>query len=311
MADNKYKVANAFADMGMPDDSLADGIGQGFPLMSYKGKVWRLRRGGQTFTFEREDGSTIDYIDVVIVGQSTNISKSYYPDGFVDGAGVRPTCASADGEVPDPNVESPQSPTCHTCVHNRFKLSGPRKGKDCSDYKRMAVLLDSQVTTKLLGAPLQEPVFLRVPAASLTALSRYGVELERMDLPYYSMVTRIRFVPDKPHPQFTFDIHRMLKDEEAPAVKAMVKDELTARIIGKDIGAPQIAAQPKPKTVSAPRMIVEPPPPPKPKRKPIELVQTAPEEPETAEETETMDDTSEPVTKSSSQLDSRIADLLK
>ena len=84
-------------------------------------------------------------------------SKSYYEGGFVEGAsdGKRPVCASLDGVVPDSDVITKQSDACALCPRNEWKTDqNGRKGRDCSDYKRLAVLVLPNVTKAVLGQPL-------------------------------------------------------------------------------------------------------------------------------------------------------------
>jgi hypothetical protein len=219
-------------------ESLADGIGSSYGIIGYKGKVWSLRLRGETHMFVRpDDGSPAAFLDVIILRAPPYKSKSYYPAGtFQDGAlGTRPTCAALDGVAPDADIATPQSNACAICPKNVFKLNAEgRKTRECSDYKRLAVLILPSQSKMLLGAPLMEPVFLRVPAASLNDLAMLGEGMQAQGFHYSSYVTRIGFNPEKPHPQMTFRALVGLTDKEAPIVLPLREDPVAIRITGEN-----------------------------------------------------------------------------
>lgn len=150
------------------NESLADGIGQSYGILSYKGKVWSLRHRGETNMFLRkEDNSPMNYIDVVILRQSPNKSKSFYAPGSYDPTNPNtsaPLCASLDGIKPDADVTQKQSESCALCPHNQFKVGQDgRKRRDCSDFKRLSVFLLPSSSMLAVGEVMLEPIFLRVP----------------------------------------------------------------------------------------------------------------------------------------------------
>lgn len=239
--------ADAFKALDPHAESLADGIGSSYGIIGYKGKVWSLRLRGETYTFVRpDDGSPAAFLDVIILRQLPNKSKSYYPaNTYSDGAiGQRPVCAALDGVAPDADIATPQSAACATCPKNVFKINTDgRKTRECSDYKRLAVLVLPSLTKALLGAPLMEPVFLRVPAASLNDLALLGEGMSAQGFHYSTYVTRIGFNPEKPHPQMTFRALQALTDREGPVVLPLRDDTTSKRITGEnEIGHPRTAA---------------------------------------------------------------------
>lgn len=244
--------AAAFAAALNPQsESLADGIGSSYGIIGYKGKVWTLRLRGETYTFVRpDDGSPAAFLDVIVLRQLPNKSKSYYPaNTYTDGAiGTRPVCAALDGVAPDADIVTPQATACALCPKNVFKISPDgKKTRECSDYKRLAVLILPSMTKALLGAALMEPVFLRVPAASLNDLALLGEGMSAQGFHFSSYVTRIGFNPEKPHPQMTFRALQALTDREAPVVLPLRDDPTAIRITGEgEIG------RPKPVAVAAP-----------------------------------------------------------
>lgn len=262
------KMAGAFAALvqGPEPESLADGIGSSYSVIGYKGKTWSLRHRGDRHTFTRpDDGSPASYIDVIILRQARAKSKSYY-EAYVEGEeGKRPICASLDGVVPDRDVTTKQAEACAVCPRNEWKTSPDgRKTRECSDYKRLAVLILPSQTKALLGSPLLEPAFLRVPPASLNNLSSFGDTMAGQGYHYSSFVTRIIFDVDAATPKFIFRPLQELTDKEAPTILKMREDIQAKRITGEDAeggnrplltaaatGAPQKAATAAPAASAA------------------------------------------------------------
>jgi hypothetical protein len=251
--------AQAFKVLDPQSESLADGIGQSYGIVGYKGKVWTLRLRGTTYQFKRpDDGSPAAFLDVIILRSPSYKSKSFYPPGsFVDGQiGTRPVCAALDGVTPDIDIVKPEATACAICPRNAFKLNAEgRKTRDCADYKRLSVLILPSLTKPLLGAALMEPVFLRIPAASLNDLAQLGEQMQAMGFHYSSFVTRIGFNPEKPHPQMTFRALQALTDREAPLVLPLREDAQTLRITGEnEVGKPRPAPQTAQQPAQAPQM---------------------------------------------------------
>lgn len=229
--------AAAFAGLDPHSESLADGIGSSYGIIGYKGKVWSLRLRGETYNFVRpDDGSPAAFLDVIILRQLPVKSKSFYPPGsYQDGQiGTRPVCAALDGVAPDADIAKPESTACAICPRNVFKINTDgRKTRDCSDYKRLSVLILPKLTKDLLGAALMEPVFLRVPAASLNDLALLGEGMSAQGFHYSSYITRIGFNPERPHPQMTFRALQGLGDKEATLVLPLREDPTAYRITGE------------------------------------------------------------------------------
>jgi hypothetical protein len=222
-------------------DSLSAGIGQSYGVLRYKGKVWSLRYRGSTRTVVRpDDGTPSAYIDVIILNQAKVKSKSLYKAyDAVSSEGERPLCSSYDGVVPDADIVDPPAKACAICPKNVWRTDPKtgRKGRDCTDYKRLAVLLMPAHTNAMLGAPLLEPVFLRVPPDSLQSLSQMGDRMSHQGFHYASFVTRITFDPNKAHPCMVFEPVQPLTMQELPLIKDLRNDATTIRIICGDAGA--------------------------------------------------------------------------
>ena len=223
------------------DDSLAGGIGTAYAIIGYKGKCWSLRYRGETHLFKDKAGQLTPTIDVVILHAAPGKSKSYFPN-WEDGSTDPPLCASIDGIVPDPDVEQQQAEACGICPRNELKVQkNGRRGKECTDYKRLAVALMPNVTARMFGEPMLEPVFLRVPPASLNALALLDQKMGAKGLGYHysAYLTRISFVQvdgkGQPlsYPQMQFYAVRPLTKEELLPVLDLRKDPQCQRITGE------------------------------------------------------------------------------
>lgn len=231
--------AAAFASLNPQEESLADGIGSSYGVVGYKGKNWSLRYKGETYYFVRpDDGSPIAYLDVVLLRQARNKSKSFYPGGYVEGQseGKRPICHSLDGIRPDADVQAKQCDACAICPKNVWRTDATgRKSKECTDYKRLAVLvLPSQTARFFGGVGPVEPMFLRIPPASLNPLSTYGEALQAQGLHYAEVITRVSFNPLKATPEFQFRAMARIGAAEAPVVLEQRENTQAMRITGED-----------------------------------------------------------------------------
>ena len=247
--------AKAFATLDPHAENLADGIGQSYGIIGYKGKVWSLRYRGEKKNFLRpDDGTPSSFIDVVILQSPPHKSKSYFK-AYDAGNDEGPLCTSMDGIRPDAGVREKQADACNLCERNKWKQgSDGRKSRDCQDYKRLAVLVTPAQTKPLFeGVALVEAVFLRVPPASLNNLANLGEQMAAQGYHHSTYVTRITFDPAVAHPQMVFKAVKPLSEGEAGVVLPLRNDPLALRIIGKEASLPAPGASTqKFDTVSAP-----------------------------------------------------------
>lgn len=246
---SQFKVAKAFKHLD-PSKGIAGGITAGFSSIRYKGKVLALQHAGKLYPFQRDDdGSPLTYIDLIILGTNENVSKVYFGDWNEDNASG-PICASLKGDVPDPGVSIPQAKACGICPNNEWITKpGGGRGKACQDHKRMAVLLMPAMTKKMLGTPLLEPVYLKIPPGSLKSLKKFSDELQHEGIPSAAVVTRISFSQDRLF-EFSFKVIQALTDAEAPRVLPMMEDQQTMAILGdSSSGIRELPAPEKPERV--------------------------------------------------------------
>jgi hypothetical protein len=230
--------AEAFKQALDATESLSEGIGQSYGVIGYRGKEWSLRYRGETYPFlDPKTNAPAAYIDVVILRQGKEKSKSYYKQFDESAAaGGRPLCASVNGIIPDPGVEQKQAEACAVCPRNEWKMqANGRMGRECSDFKRLAVLVIPEQTARMFsGTALLEPIFLRVPPASLYSLAQMGDIMAGQGYPYSSFVTRVTFAPKKAYPEMVFTPVNKVAEQASKAVLDMRDSPIALRIIGED-----------------------------------------------------------------------------
>jgi len=223
-------IARRFAEQAGNSD-LSGGVGMGYPILSYKGKVWHVVQGENRTLIANEDGEPRSSIEVVLLKSNPALSKIYYAGGYEEGANAKPDCYSNDSVAPASDAASPQATKCAICPHNQW---GSRiteqggKGKACSDSRRLAV------------APvgdLESPMLLRVPAGSLKELAAYAEMLNKRKTPYNAVLTKVGFDHTVAHQKFTFKALGYLTDEQYDTVEQVVDRDVIGAITGTNGGA--------------------------------------------------------------------------
>lgn len=245
------KVPAHLAGLEQANADLTGGVGAGgFPVISYKGKVWHVVDGeSKTLVTKPGEDDPSSSLEVVILKANPNLSKVFYARGYEEGSNEKPTCYSNDGKGPAADAQEPQAKSCATCPHNawgsRVSENGS-KGKACSDSRRLAVAP---------AGDMEYPMLLRVPAGTLKELAAYAESLNRRRVGYSAVVTKIAFDHSVAHQKFTFKGVRFITPEEAEAVHRMADSSIVQQIIGlapvveheDDLGEPPAhLANPKP-----------------------------------------------------------------
>lgn len=242
------RAADVF--QGQEFEKGSEGIQGGYGLIKYAGKVWSLQYKGRNYPFLRkDDGTPRGAIDLIIVRAATTLAKTFYPGGFVPGTKDRPTCWSNDGVRPDPSVPQKQANTCASCAKNVFGSRTTDDGKPakaCGDHKRLAVILDPQLAMDTLGQFVNDPLLLRVPAASLNDLVVFSDTMDGQGFPLPSFVTRLSFDHTKNFPKFKFEAIRPLASNEGTIVLQVRNDPATNRIISEQAAELGITHDPAP-----------------------------------------------------------------
>jgi hypothetical protein len=218
------------------NSDLTGGVGQSYPTLSFKGKVWHVVVGDTKTLITNEDGDARQSIEVVLLKSNSALSKIYYAGGYVEGSAEKPTCFSNDGVAPDRNSTEPQATKCNVCPHNQWGsriTDNGGKGKSCADLRRMAVAPAYE---------LDHPMLVRIPADTLKELAEYARGLDRRKVPYNAVVTKVGFDNTVAHPKLTFKTVRYLTDDEYDLVDETVRGDLVAAICGLNASAAPAAA---------------------------------------------------------------------
>jgi hypothetical protein len=168
------------------------------PSLSIKGGAFTLVDGAGN---ERKVGALDDklgiYVDVCIIDSNPHVSKVYYARAFDPNAEafVPPDCFSDNGIAPSANALSPQHKDCKTCPHNEWGTATTftgKRGKECDDKQKIAVVIPGMEMAFLLA----------VPPASLKHLAKYvkevgsfsaGSPARQVDIT--DLITRVYFQP--------------------------------------------------------------------------------------------------------------------
>jgi len=208
----KTKTNNLFA--------AAVSVG-GFPVISIKGKVFHIQRGDvrELVTKVGTDDEPAPSLEVVILSVNPNKSKVYYNTGFIEGSVAKPTCYSNNGVAPAEDAEEQQSKKCNVCPHNqwgsRITDSGG-KGKACGDSMRLCVAAAGMIN---------DPMLLRVPAATLKTLGLYGTQLSKRGVEPQYVITKVGFDYNVAHPALTFKAVRFVEEAELALVEDTLVEE--------------------------------------------------------------------------------------
>jgi hypothetical protein len=195
-----------------------------------------VRYKGKETIMMRDDGDGArTSIDVVIVRPSQFVSKMWYDGKWADGSHAAPDCMSSNGITPDAGIAKKQAVTCSSCKRNewgsRITPQG-KKGKDCQDKKRLAVVPAKDLRNELYGGAM----LLAVPAASLSAAAEYTEKLAAGGLNVHDVITRISFDPSQSYPKFVFTFVDFLKPEEIETIKGMRGSHHVARLLQEGEG---------------------------------------------------------------------------
>lgn len=231
---------------------MSGGVTSGFPIISYKGKVWSVRKSGDTEMYLDGNGDPMPSIEVVLVQANATLSKIYYASQYVEGSNDSPDCFSNDGVKPDPSVQDPVNNLCANCPKNAWGsriTDAGKKARACNDARRMAVVFANDLYEN--GTDCQK-LLLRVPPASLNPLKDYAEKvLGAKGIPFFGIVTRIGFDPQSAHPQFTFKPARFVNDDEAEAIAQLRGSEDIKRILAEAQEFPVAAPADEEANVSA------------------------------------------------------------
>lgn len=229
----QHVVAEAF-------DEFAGGVTSAFPVISYRGRTWRIRKGGEEQVYLNEQNEAIQSIEVVLLKSNPVPSKVHYGDKYTEGDQSPPRCWSANGVKPDDGVTNPIHPTCAPCPKNVWgsKITDEgKKARACSDVRRVAVSFMHQIEEFAAGTRKKEDIdvlLLRIPPATLNPLKDYAEKvLKPKGVPPYVVITKIGFDVEVSYPKLSFKALRFLSEPEIDVVMALRDGEDARRILNE------------------------------------------------------------------------------
>lgn len=206
--------------------------GGGYPVISIKGKVFAVVKGGERTVLPnpKDPDSPATSIDAVIVRMNAGTAKVFYLKGYDPESSEKqkPDCYSNDGVSPAADSPAAQSKKCATCAHNQFGSARQGKGKACADSKRLAIATADQIN---------EPMLVRVPPASLQGLREFLKTLDNRGADYNQVLTKIGFDMDAESPKLTFKPVGILDDKTYAQVTEMMDTDLVRDITGGNLSA--------------------------------------------------------------------------
>lgn len=228
---------------GSQNDDLSQGVGLTFPVVSFRGKVWRVLSGGEERIIENADGDPAASIKVVIAKSSPSVSKIFYEKKYAEGDDAPPDCFSTDGVAPDPSAPKKQCATCAACPQNQFGsriTEDGKKAKACSDNRRMAVVFFPKVDSAL------GPCLLRVPPTSLAGLVKLKQALDKAGVPYQAVAVKIGFDQTVSYPKLTFVPTDILDVDQAKVIRDWMDDAVMESIFAQPVHSPEGGEAPSP-----------------------------------------------------------------
>lgn len=228
-------IAQSLAALGgQVPSTLSEGIGSNYANLSFKGKVFRIKFGGQEHTLvDPQTNTPMQYMDLVILDAKGALSKTYYASGYTEGANEQPDCASEDGITPHaPPGKAVQCNDCRLCQWNVFGSKKSNDGiatnsKACADTRKLAVVPMQNIRNDNFGGPM----LLRVPAASLSNLAEFDRSVRAAGAPFFAVVVRVTFDYNVAYPKLVFTPLQFVSDQMAAEILEMRADLRTREII--------------------------------------------------------------------------------
>ena len=226
----------AVLDQGLPsylkgelDDTtkaLMGGAGGGDnKRISIKGGVWRMLVNGKEIATNEERS-----MNVVIAAAAPKVSRTFYAKQFTEGEVLAPDCWSADGDVPDAKVKSPQSKRCIDCPQN-IKGSGQGESRACRYSQRLAVVLANDIHGDIFQLTLPATSIFGAGEPGKWPLQTYAKMIGGKGVPITAVVTEMRFDTSSATPKITFKPVRVLEPTEHVAVIEAGKSVAAQRAI--------------------------------------------------------------------------------
>jgi hypothetical protein len=187
--------------------------------ISIKGGVWRMVVGGEEVAKNEERA-----MNIVVISAGKGVSRTFYADKYEEGKDIKPACWSAEGVVPNEEVQNPQGKTCATCPQN-IEGSGDGKSRACRYSKRLAVALENDIGGNIYRLSVPAKSYFGKADGDKMPLQAYGKFLSGHGIPITGVVTEARFDTAEAVPVLKFRAVRPLERSEWELAKAQSQTE--------------------------------------------------------------------------------------
>jgi len=187
--------------------------------ISIKGGVWRMVVGGEEVAKNEERS-----MNFVVIASGKGVTRTFYAGKYEEGKDLKPSCWSAEGVVPNPEVPTPQSSSCATCTQN-IEGSGDGKARACRYSKRLAVALENDIGGNIYRLSVPAKNYFGRAEGEKMPLQAFGKFLSGHGIPITGIVTEARFDTAEAVPVLKFRAVRPLTREEWELGKAQSQTE--------------------------------------------------------------------------------------
>lgn len=224
--------------------ALMGGSGFSSKRISIRGSVWRLMVNGKEVT-QNEDR----HLNVVIVAAAEKVSRTFYAQQYQEGGEIAaPDCWSANGDVPDAKVTSPQAKRCVDCPQN-IAGSGQGNSRACRFSQRIAVVLANDIGGDVFQLTLPSTSIFGEGTAGKWPLQAYGRMLGGKGIPVTAVTTEMRFDTNSATPKINFKAVGFLSAEQHALAIRQGETEAAKRAITMTVAETDGV---KPKALPAP-----------------------------------------------------------
>ena len=217
---------------------FSGGVTSGFPVISYRGKTWRVKSAGEEQVYVDDNDDAIQTIEGVLIRSNERLSKTYYKGKYKEGDSGKPACWSSNGIKPDTDVTDPVNSLCDSCPMNVWGSRTSDEGKKmkaCQDVRRVAWIFRHELEAYARGEKSIDDLdvmLLRCPPASLNPLKDYA---ERVLAPKgaapFMLYTKIGFDTDASFPKLVFKGSQWLDEDEFSAATELRDSDVVKRIL--------------------------------------------------------------------------------
>ena len=233
----------ALIPQGLDSDTLAvAGNGNFNKRLSIKGGVFRKFSGG------KEIGAIEDrHMNVIFVKMAHNPARTYYSEGYVEGAKVGPVCWSSDSKTPDESCKSPQASSCEACPRSIKGTGANGKGTACRLSWRTAVVLPNDPSGDVMQLVLPATSVFGKEEAGKYPFRAYVQYLANHNISAGRVVTRMAFDTSAAVPTLKFqpvsavppdDVESVMLQSKSSAAENAVKLTVFQQDEGTDAPVP-------------------------------------------------------------------------